>query len=78
MASVGFRLDGQVGWGESVFGLKAMVYVFIAVALFVAGFFWVRWLQRRKAALHRADTYVCPVCDEKDCVCHQRGSEPEQ
>ncbi len=42
-----------------------------AIIAIAALIFW--WRRRNRPVIHPVDdTYVCPVCDETDCICRKQ------
>ncbi len=51
--------------------LIAGLVLAVLVVLAVAG----RWAATRGRRTHRADSYVCHVCDDRDCHCEKPGRQ---
>jgi hypothetical protein len=53
-----------------------MTYLMLGL-LFTAVFVFILWrIVMRAASLSKHETYVCPHCNEKHCICHKRGQAP--
>jgi hypothetical protein len=52
-----------------------MIKILILLAAIAVLVFWWRRRSNPPAAPSAQNEYICPVCDETDCICHQ---DPEK
>ncbi len=45
----------------------------IFILLIIIGIIVFVYIQTNGPSKNRPHTYVCPKCDEKDCICHLEG-----